>query len=65
MWEMKDGIWRGTVKAPEVAITKGRYWAIYDPQFHEFIITGKEKSGVYDIEWRETHSPSSQKQTLR
>ena len=53
------------MKAPEVTITKGRYWAIYDPHFHEFIITGKEKNGVYDIEWKETQSRNSQRLTLR
>jgi hypothetical protein len=59
---MKDGLWRGTVKAPEVSIAKQRYWAIYDPNFHEFIITGKEKNSVYDIDALQT--PKSPEEEL-
>jgi len=41
---IKDNIWRGVIKAPDIEIMKHRYWAIYDPNFHEFIITGREKN---------------------
>lgn len=52
VWEYSNSIWRGTIKAPaDVNIPKERYWAIYDPHYHEFIISLKEKNiDLYDID---------------
>lgn len=51
-WNIDGIMWRCMVKAPsDVLITKQRYWAYYDPRFHEFVIAGTEnKNVVYDIE---------------
>jgi hypothetical protein len=51
LWFINGNIWNVVVKAPEnVTIPKQRYWAVYDPEFHEFIISGVEKNNVIDIE---------------
>lgn len=51
VYEMNYPVWRATVKIPEdIAIPKSRYWAIYNPHFHEFILTGREKIDLYHID---------------
>jgi hypothetical protein len=48
---MNGRIWRATVRAPDdVVIAKQRYWAIYDPNFHEFVISGVEKIEIKGID---------------
>jgi len=52
LWNISNGLFRVTVKAPEnLIVPKMKYWATYNPEFHDFTITGTEiKMEDYYIE---------------